>query len=62
MHPFYLISVVTGQELKLFKHTKLSVVAHLNDMPPTQHDTNSFQVDLSLAQVRLDQGLTLSEK
>ncbi|XP_038071573.1 nuclear RNA export factor 1-like [Patiria miniata] len=40
-------------EMKLFKYTKLSVVAHLNEMPPTQHDTNSFQVDLFMAQGNL---------
>ncbi|XP_033638109.1 nuclear RNA export factor 1-like [Asterias rubens] len=42
-----------SQELRLFKHTKLSVVAFLNEMSPTLHDTNSFQVDLSLAQGNL---------
>ncbi|NXG39860.1 NXF1 factor, partial [Dromaius novaehollandiae] len=31
---------------KLLKHTRLNVVAFLNELPKTQHDVNSFVVDI----------------
>lgn len=31
---------------KLLKHTRLNVVAFLNELPKTQHDINSFMVDI----------------
>lgn len=31
---------------KLLKHTRLNVVAFLNELPKTQHDVNSFVVDV----------------
>ncbi|XP_030330321.1 nuclear RNA export factor 1 isoform X1 [Strigops habroptila] len=31
---------------KLLKHTRLNVVAFLNELPKTQHDINSFMVDV----------------
>ncbi|XP_022090550.1 nuclear RNA export factor 1-like isoform X2 [Acanthaster planci] len=42
--------LTTESSFKLFKSTKVAVVAQLNEMPPTKHDTNSFQVDLSMVQ------------
>ncbi|XP_013365494.1 PREDICTED: nuclear RNA export factor 1 isoform X2 [Chinchilla lanigera] len=32
---------------RLLKHTRLNVVAFLNELPKTQHDVNSFVVDIS---------------
>uniref|UniRef100_A0A2K6GE46 Nuclear RNA export factor 1 n=1 Tax=Propithecus coquereli TaxID=379532 RepID=A0A2K6GE46_PROCO len=32
---------------RLLKHTRLNVVAFLNELPKTQHDINSFVVDIS---------------
>ncbi|XP_005988847.1 nuclear RNA export factor 1 [Latimeria chalumnae] len=32
---------------KLLKHTRLNVVAFLNELPKTQHDVNSFVVDVN---------------
>ena len=33
------------------KHSRLSVVAFLNELPVTKHDLSSFKVDVSLALV-----------
>ena len=33
------------------KHSRLSVVAFLNELPVTKHDLSSFTVDVSLALV-----------
>nr|XP_033810741.1 nuclear RNA export factor 1 [Geotrypetes seraphini] len=35
-----------AMRLKLLKHTRLNVVAFLNELPKTLHDTNSFVVDI----------------
>lgn len=32
---------------RLLKHTRLNVVAFLNELPKTQHDIHSFVVDIS---------------
>ena len=32
---------------RLLKHTRLNVVAFLNELPKTQHDTASFNVDVN---------------
>lgn len=37
----------TGLRFRLLKHTRLNVVAFLNELPKTQHDINSFVVDIS---------------
>lgn len=36
----------TAMRFKLLKHTRLNVVAFLNELPKTQHDINSFVVDV----------------
>ncbi|NXW97573.1 NXF1 factor, partial [Larus smithsonianus] len=36
----------TAMRFKLLKHTRLNVVAFLNELPKTQHDINSFVVDI----------------
>lgn len=35
------------QRFRLLKHTRLNVVAFLNELPKTQHDINAFVVDIS---------------
>lgn len=40
---------------RLLKHTKLNVVAFLSELPKTQHDVNSFVVDVC-AQTASSQG------
>lgn len=35
-----------AMRFKLLKHTRLNVVAFLNELPKTQHDVNSFVVDV----------------
>ncbi|RMB90479.1 hypothetical protein DUI87_33080 [Hirundo rustica rustica] len=35
-----------AMRFKLLKHTRLNVVAFLNELPKTQHDVNSFVVDI----------------
>lgn len=37
----------TALRFRLLKHTRLNVVAFLNELPKTQHDVNSFVVDIS---------------
>lgn len=37
----------TALRFRLLKHTRLNVVAFLNELPKTQHDINSFVVDIS---------------
>ena len=37
---------------KLLKHTRLNVVAFLNELPRTQHDVSSFVVDVCAQTVR----------
>ena len=37
---------------RLLKHTRLNVVAFLNELPKTQHDTASFNVDVNTYTVR----------
>ncbi|XP_066552896.1 nuclear RNA export factor 1-like isoform X2 [Amia ocellicauda] len=37
----------TAKWYQLLKHTRLNVVAFLNELPKTQHDTSSFAVDVS---------------
>lgn len=39
---------------RLLKHTRLNVVAFLNELPKTQHDVNSFVVDISAQTVSTD--------
>lgn len=39
---------------RLLKHTRLNVVAFLNELPKTQHDVNSFVVDISAQTVSVD--------
>uniref|UniRef100_A0A4W4GDS5 NTF2 domain-containing protein n=1 Tax=Electrophorus electricus TaxID=8005 RepID=A0A4W4GDS5_ELEEL len=36
-----------GTRFRLLKHTRLNVVAFLNELPKTQHDTASFTVDVN---------------
>uniref|UniRef100_A0A8C9PF28 Nuclear RNA export factor 1 n=1 Tax=Spermophilus dauricus TaxID=99837 RepID=A0A8C9PF28_SPEDA len=38
---------------RLLKHTRLNVVAFLNELPKTQHDINSFVVDISAQTVSM---------
>ncbi|CAL8264242.1 unnamed protein product [Lota lota] len=37
----------TTMRFRLLKHTRLNVVAFLNELPKTQHDTASFNVDVN---------------
>ena len=37
----------TALRFRLLKHTRLNVVAFLNELPKTQHDVTSFVVDIS---------------
>ncbi|KAM3918807.1 nuclear RNA export factor 1 isoform 2-T2 [Leptodactylus fuscus] len=37
----------TGLRFKLLKHKRLNVVSFLNELPNTQHDLNSFVVDIT---------------
>lgn len=37
----------TALRFRLLKHTRLNVVAFLNELPKTQHDVSSFVVDIS---------------
>ncbi|KAJ1065807.1 hypothetical protein K5549_007802 [Capra hircus] len=50
---------------RLLKHTRLNVVAFLNELPKTQHDINSFVVDISAQTVStyfsLDRSLDLGK-
>ena len=45
------ISLLTGRRNSFLKHSRLSVVAFLNELPITKHDLSSFTVDVSLALV-----------
>lgn len=55
----------TALRFRLLKHTRLNVVAFLNELPKTQHDINSFVVDISAQTVSaylfLDGSLELEE-
>uniref|UniRef100_A0A8C5RFT9 Nuclear RNA export factor 1 n=1 Tax=Laticauda laticaudata TaxID=8630 RepID=A0A8C5RFT9_LATLA len=42
---------------RLLKHTKLNVVAFLSELPKTQHDVNSFVVDVCAQTVSKEKGL-----
>jgi nuclear RNA export factor len=43
----FLFLLPTALRFRLLKHTRLNVVAFLNELPKTQHDINSFVVDIS---------------
>ena len=55
----------TALRFRLLKHTRLNVVAFLNELPKTQHDINSFVVDISAQTVStyssLDRSLDLGK-
>lgn len=51
-----LAPVPAALRFRLLKHTRLNVVAFLNELPKTQHDVNSFVVDISAQTVSLDLG------
>eukprot|EP00058_Branchiostoma_floridae_P003754 XP_002589242.1 hypothetical protein BRAFLDRAFT_114207 [Branchiostoma floridae] len=38
-----------SQRVKFLKHSRLNVVAFLNELPHTQHDPNSFVIDVGVA-------------
>lgn len=42
-----------AMRFRLLKHTRLNVVAFLNELPKTQHDIASFTVDVNTYTVRL---------
>lgn len=42
----------TATRFRLLKHTRLNVVALLNELPKTQHDSASFNVDVNTYTVR----------
>uniref|UniRef100_A0A8B9VM75 Nuclear RNA export factor 1 n=1 Tax=Anas zonorhyncha TaxID=75864 RepID=A0A8B9VM75_9AVES len=44
--PSALLLSPPAMRFKLLKHTRLNVVAFLNELPKTQHDVNSFVVDV----------------
>lgn len=43
-----------AMRFRLLKHTRLNVVAFLNELPKTQHDINSFVVDISAQTVSMN--------
>lgn len=45
---------------RLLKHTRLNVVAFLNELPKTQHDIASFTIDVNTYTVKLMSVLTVS--
>lgn len=45
--PLTLASPPAALRFRLLKHTRLNVVAFLNELPKTQHDIHSFVVDIS---------------
>lgn len=45
--PDHGLSSAIALRFRLLKHTRLNVVAFLNELPKTQHDINSFVVDIS---------------
>uniref|UniRef100_A0A670YRF3 Nuclear RNA export factor 1 n=1 Tax=Pseudonaja textilis TaxID=8673 RepID=A0A670YRF3_PSETE len=47
---------------RLLKHTKLNVVAFLSELPKTQHDVNSFVVDVCAQTVSKEKGLARSDR
>lgn len=49
-----LTSLPTALRFRLLKHTRLNVVAFLNELPKTQHDVSSFVVDISAQTVSTD--------
>lgn len=40
-------SLPAAMRFRLLKHTRLNVVAFINELPKTQHDTASFNVDVN---------------
>lgn len=42
----------SATRFRLLKHTRLNVVAFLNELPKTQHDIASFNVDVNTYTVR----------
>lgn len=51
--PDHGLSSPTALRFRLLKHTRLNVVAFLNELPKTQHDINSFVVDISAQTVSM---------
>lgn len=56
---FFFFFLLPALRFRLLKHTKLNVVAFLSELPKTQHDVNSFMVDVCLQTVSRERGTSL---